>query len=158
MEGNGSFRSKLNEKVVVPVLNFLKQGMTPHKLALSMALGFVLGLFPVVGITTLLCAVAAFILRINMAAIQLVNYLVYPVQLIALIPLIKLGAVVVGVNPIPYTLSELTTMIGEDFWGAVELLWFANVLGIMAWTFTVIPLGIILYLVLRFSFNRIVKA
>jgi hypothetical protein len=38
----------------------------------------VLGVFPAPGCPTLLCALAALVLRLNPPAIQLVNYFVYP--------------------------------------------------------------------------------
>ena len=63
--------------VLVPIVDLLRQGITPEKIALSIALGAVLGIFPVLGSTTLLCAAAAFILRLNMPAIQVVNFLIY---------------------------------------------------------------------------------
>ena len=52
------------------------RGMSPEAMALSIALGFVLGVFPVPGCPTLLCALAALALRLNGPAVQAVNYLV----------------------------------------------------------------------------------
>ena len=69
----------------------LYQGLTPRKLALTCAFGVVLGLFPVFGVTTLLCFVAAFLFRLNIPIIQLVNYLIAPLQLILIIPFIQVG-------------------------------------------------------------------
>jgi len=63
--------------ILVPIVDLLRQGITPEKIALSVALGAVLGIFPVLGSTTLLCAAAAFILRLNMPPIQVVNFLIY---------------------------------------------------------------------------------
>jgi uncharacterized protein (DUF2062 family) len=50
--------------------------MDPRKISLCIALGFALGVFPVLGMTTLLCAFSAFALRLNLPAIQVVNFLV----------------------------------------------------------------------------------
>ncbi|HUB58966.1 MAG TPA: DUF2062 domain-containing protein, partial [Candidatus Micrarchaeia archaeon] len=49
-----------------PILQLLRQGVTPEKLALSIALGAALGVFPVLGTTTALCALAALLLRLNL--------------------------------------------------------------------------------------------
>ena len=67
------------------------RGMSPEAMALSIALGFVLGVFPVPGCPTLLCALAALILRLNGPAVQAVNYLVYPLQLALFAPFMRLG-------------------------------------------------------------------
>ncbi len=42
--------------------------MTPEKMALSLALGGALGVFPALGCTTLLCTLVAIVLRLNLPA------------------------------------------------------------------------------------------
>lgn len=69
----------------------LRQGATPRRLALTLALGFAIGCFPVMGVPTALCALLAVWLRLNLPAIQAANYLVMPLQLLLLVPFIKLG-------------------------------------------------------------------
>ena len=48
-------------RVARPILELLRQGVTPEKMAMSLALGVALGVFPVLGTTTALCALAALI-------------------------------------------------------------------------------------------------
>ena len=67
------------------------QGISPRRLALTLALGFAIGCIPVVGIPTLLCAVLALALRLNLPAIQAANYLVMPLQLVLIVPFVRLG-------------------------------------------------------------------
>ena len=55
-------------RVVTPLIAQLKQGVTPEKLALTVALGLVLGIFPILGATTLLCGAAAIALRLKLGA------------------------------------------------------------------------------------------
>lgn len=78
-------------RVVEVVLAQFRQGITPEKVALTVALGAVLAVFPILGSTTLLCALAAFCLGLNQPIMQLVNYLCYPVQLALLLPLYRAG-------------------------------------------------------------------
>lgn len=85
------FFQKMFKKISGPILDQLKQGVTPHKLAQSIAFGIVIGVSPVLGLTTALCILAAYIFRLNHIAIQAVNYLAYPLQLALLIPFIKIG-------------------------------------------------------------------
>lgn len=84
----------LHHRVIFPLINLLQEGVTPRALALAVTLGFVFGIFPIIGTTTILCDVVAVIFRLNMAAIQLINYLVYPIQLLLFIPYLKLGSLV----------------------------------------------------------------
>ena len=69
----------------------LRQGITPRRLALTLALGFAIGCFPVFGVPTVMCALLAVSLRLNLPIIQAANYLVMPLQLLLLVPFIKLG-------------------------------------------------------------------
>ena len=69
----------------------LRQGISPRRLALTLALGFAIGCIPVVGIPTLVCAGLALLLRLNLPAIQAANYIVMPLQLLLIVPFMRLG-------------------------------------------------------------------
>lgn len=73
------------------LLHILRQGLTPEKLALSIALGIGLSCFPVFGTTTVLCTAVALALRLNLPAIQVGNYLALPLQLGLFFPFLRLG-------------------------------------------------------------------
>jgi uncharacterized protein (DUF2062 family) len=70
---------------------WLRQGVSPRRLALTLALGFAIGCIPVVGIPTVLCAALALGLRLNLPAIQAANYAAMPLQLFLIIPFVRLG-------------------------------------------------------------------
>ena len=70
----------------------LRQGISPTRLALTLALGFAIGCIPVVGIPTLLCAGLALALRLNLPAIQAANYAAFPMQLLLIVPFVRLGS------------------------------------------------------------------
>lgn len=69
----------------------LSQGISPQRLALTLALGFAVGCIPVVGVPTVLCATLALALRLNLPAIQAANYAAMPLQLILIVPFARLG-------------------------------------------------------------------
>lgn len=73
------------------LIDRLGQGMSPHRLALTLALGFAVGCIPVVGIPTVVCAALAFSLRLNLPAIQAANYAAMPLQLALIVPFTRLG-------------------------------------------------------------------
>jgi uncharacterized protein (DUF2062 family) len=70
---------------------WLRQGISPRRLALTLALGFAVGCIPVVGIPTVLCAALALALRLNLPAIQMANYVAMPLQLALIVPFVRLG-------------------------------------------------------------------
>jgi uncharacterized protein (DUF2062 family) len=73
------------------VAEWLRMGMSPQRLALTLALGFVLGCVPMVGVPTALCALAAVALKLNLPAIQAANYAAMPVQLMLMLPFMRMG-------------------------------------------------------------------
>ncbi len=75
---------------------WLKTGVSPRRLALTLALGFAIGCLPVVGIPTALCALLAIVLRLNLPAIQAANYAAMPLQLMLIFPLVRLGGWLFG--------------------------------------------------------------
>src|SRR5262250_3415773 len=103
-------------KLVLPIIDLLRQGITPEKIAQSLAFGIVLGVFPVLGSTTILCALAAIIFRLNLPAIQLVNYFVYPLQLALLIPFIRFGEILFRSPHVSLSLPFIFHMIRENAW------------------------------------------
>jgi len=70
---------------------WLSQGISPLRLALTLALGFAVGCIPVVGIPTVLCAGLALALRLNLPVIQAANYAAMPLQLALIIPFVRMG-------------------------------------------------------------------
>lgn len=137
------------KKLIDPVLGLLRQGITAERIALGMAVGIVIGIFPVIGSTTLLCTLAAVALRLNLPAVQLVNYLVYPLQIALLIPFFQFGAWLFNVEPLPLSASQLIAMFQADFWDAIRQLWDTTMRAIAAWGLICLPAATILYYGLR---------
>ncbi len=115
-------RDLLQRRLVTPLLALMRQGVTPGKLALSLSLGTAIGLIPILGISTVLCALVAVILRLNMPAIQLVNYLLTPLQLILLIPLLRFGELLVNAPRYPVTLESGLALLSHGAINAVQVL------------------------------------
>jgi len=108
-------------------------GMTPERLALCIGFGIAFGLVPALGTTTLLCTLAAFLFRLNLPAIQLVNYFVYPLQLALLIPFIRAGEWLFGAEPLNLSLESIQRMMNADLWETVISLWSTTMRAVMVW-------------------------
>lgn len=89
----------LRGRVFDPLASLLQRGLTPKKLAQSLATGAVLGNFPVLGTTTALCVLAGAVFKLNHVAVQLANWLMYPTQLPLIYVFMRLGGRLTGVEP-----------------------------------------------------------
>jgi uncharacterized protein (DUF2062 family) len=100
-------REVFQRRVVDVVLAQLRQGITPHKIALTIAIGLCLGLFPILGSTTLLCFLAGLMLKLNQPIIQLVNYVVYPLQVAGIYLFIRIGEWLTRTPPLQFSIAGL---------------------------------------------------
>jgi hypothetical protein len=97
----------------------------------------------VYGCPTVLCAAAAIVLRLNLPAVQLINQLTLPLQLVLLVPLNRFGAHIVG----RYVALPAS-------WGLAG----AARDAVVGWLCLCVPLGVVLYFVLAYSLRRWVFA
>ncbi|MGB3466326.1 MAG: DUF2062 domain-containing protein [Cyclobacteriaceae bacterium] len=149
--------SYLNRKLILPLLDFLKQGISPGKLATTVAFGTVWGTFPILGTNTVICIITAIVFRLNHAAIQLVNYIVYPLQILLFIPFIKLGLWISGEQELKYSFEELWEIIKTDQLEAFRTIGGVIWSGVIGWFLFAIPCFLVLTFVLRPLFDRIVR-
>lgn len=119
--------------VAKPIRDLFLQGTSPEKIALCLSCGVTLAVFPVIGATTLLCLAAALALRLNLPAIQAVNYLASPLQLALLLPLIRAGEFLFGAPPLPISATEIFSMVRETPDLAVTTLWNSTLRAVVAW-------------------------
>jgi uncharacterized protein (DUF2062 family) len=113
--------------------------LSPSTIALIFALGLVLGVFPVFGAPTLLCAAAAILFRLNLPAIQLVNQVCSPLQYALLIPLGRAGAKITGLHVSGNILGSLADTARN---------------AVIGWACFCVPLGLLLYLILWLTLRR----
>lgn len=111
----------------------LRQGTSPQRLACSIACGVVCGLFPVVGVTTILCALAALLFGLNLPAAQLVNYFLYPVQLALIVPFMRAGAVILHTKGTRLSLEQMIGVFRQNHTHGLHDLRRWTVHGIVAW-------------------------
>jgi uncharacterized protein (DUF2062 family) len=128
-----SRRSLIRRRVVDPVIELLKRGSTPRQISISIAIGAVIGIFPVLGTTTAICLVLAWGLRLNIAAMQLPNLLVYPVQLVLIVPFIRFGERLFSSTPMPLSLPRLVELFQTGTLKAIAVLWRSLAFASVAW-------------------------
>lgn len=136
-------------RIVAPIAGQLRQGITPEKIALSIALGGVLSIFPILGATTILCALAAFALRLNQPVIHLVNYCAYPAQFALLIPFYRAGETLFGKPHVPLSVTFLLDRFRADAGQFLRDFGMIGVQGIVVWALVAPLLTALIYFALR---------
>lgn len=105
--------------LVDPITRQLTQGVTPQKIALTIAVGAALALFPILGTTTTLCVLAGIFLGLNQPIIQGVNALCTFIYFPLIVVFIHFGDFLAGKPPssinIPQMISLFTHHPGQFF-------------------------------------------
>jgi len=148
----------LRRRIAIPILDLLRQGITPEKIALSIALGITLGVTPVLGSTSILCFLAAVVFRLNAPAIQLVNYFVYPLQFALLIRFIRMGEWIFAARTASLSVAQIVNLIQADGWRAIAVLWTATMHALVAWLALGSLASLIIYLLLAPALRRLSAA
>ena len=129
------------------------RGISPRRLALTLALGFAIGCIPVVGIPTLVCAALALTLRLNLPAIQAANYAVMPLQLLLIVPFVRLGGWLMASSHNP-SLSTDALLHASPQMVAAQMGWLAGQ-ALLAWVLIAMPAVLLLTFTLTKVLRRI---
>jgi hypothetical protein len=89
------------------------------------------------------------VLRLNLPAIQLVNYLASPLQLALIIPFVRVGETVMGLAPQPLSISEGFRLMAIGVIHAITVLWDAIVHAAVGWIVIGPVLIFVMYRVFR---------
>ncbi len=132
---------------------WMRTGISPRRLALTLALGFAIGCIPVVGIPTAVCLVVALGLRLNMPAIQAANYAAMPLQVALIFPFLRLGGWMFASGARPAMTAG--AMLHDS---PLKLIWASGSLAgqaIAAWLVIAVPMVALLTLVLTAVLRRV---
>jgi uncharacterized protein (DUF2062 family) len=145
----------LRRKVRDPLMAELRQGATPEAVSAAVVVSFAIAIVPVIGVTTLGCVVAGRVFRLNHVVMQLVNHLSYPLQILLIVPFVRLGETLTGAAHVALSPSAIVDEFNRSFSGFVQKFWMAYVHGLIGWVITV-PLACwLLHFVLRATFRKI---
>lgn len=110
-------------RVVGPVLALLRKGATPQRLAWSLAIGVMIGINPLLGSTTVLALLLAWVFRLNIAASQIGTHGAYPLQLLLLLPFLHAGTMAFHTAQLPLAPHQIMAFAKTHPWQLVRLLW-----------------------------------
>ena len=102
-----SVRELFRCKVLRPLLRQLRGGVTPRRLAWSLALGVIIGINPTVGATTLVLVMIAWVFGLNQVASQIGSHVVTPLHLLLFLPFIEVGVFLFHTRRLPLNRDQI---------------------------------------------------
>jgi uncharacterized protein (DUF2062 family) len=141
-------------KVLLPLKVLPANGFTNEKLAFSLTIGILVGCFPIIGTTTVLGVLLAALFRQNLAVIQSLNWIMAPVQLILILPLIRFGAVLFNASSQKIQLHLIVHAFDQGILHGITFLGILSIYAIIAWVLFAIPVGAACYFTIFYLLNR----
>ena len=132
--------SRFHRWVIAPILKQLKRGITPEKLSWTISLGITLGIFPIMGSTSLLCLIVGWVFKLNQPILHLFKTLTYPLQLALILVFIRLGQHLNGAPLLTLSIPEMMTRFKDSPTQFAKDFGLAAWHGIEAWSLAAIVL------------------
>jgi uncharacterized protein (DUF2062 family) len=117
-----SVREFFRCRILRPLLRLLRGGVTPRRLAWSLAVGIVVGINPSVGVTTLLVILLAWTFGLNQVASQLGAQAMTPLHLLLFLPFIELGVHLFHTRRLPLSRQQIEHLSHHP-WRLIRDIW-----------------------------------
>jgi uncharacterized protein (DUF2062 family) len=139
------------------ILAQLRQGISAPKIALTLALGLALTVFPIFGTTATLCLLAGLWLRLNQPLLQLINWCATPLQFPAIYFFVRIGERLTHAAPISFSIFGLAQRFRASPGAFLREFGMTGLRGILAWALIAPPLAAALYLLLLPPLRRMAR-
>jgi uncharacterized protein (DUF2062 family) len=141
-------------KVLIPFRLVPKDGLSPEKLAFSVTIGLLTGLFPVFGATTLLSLLFTFIFRQNLMIVQSVQWIMGVFQVLMIIPFMRLGVWLLNQPEIQINIDQIKMAFQFGLLQGIKTMGVFHLFGIVGWIVVALPFGSVFYFGLLKFFRR----
>jgi uncharacterized protein (DUF2062 family) len=136
----------IKRKILIPFKLIPSSGLSTEKLAFSITIGIISGIFPVIGTTTILSLVLTLLFRQNLLVVQSVQWIMAFIQVLLIIPFMKFGAYLLNQNITFFTIEQLNLAFKQGILSGIKTIGILHLYAILAWFILIIPVAIVSYL------------
>ena len=137
-------KARLNE-VKDKTTALLKQGLTPKELSQSIIMSGLISTIPILGVSTFMITTVSFKRKLNLPVMIALSYLMWPVQIMLIIPFIRVGEFIFSVPRNHHTVEEIISSFQNSFFQTLSQLSFELLCGLGGWLFTAVPVAVVVY-------------
>ena len=123
----------------------LVQGISQRDCAQAIALAITIGLFPIIGFSTLIITAIVYFRRLNQPIAQLFNWICGPIKLALIIPFIRVGEYLFGADRFVLNLGELSRQFYENSWATLSEFAWTFLHAIVGWVFCAPIIYLVVY-------------
>jgi len=142
------------QKVLIPFRLIPEAGLSANKLALSITIGIIAGLFPVIGATTILSLFLTMLFRQNLLVVQSVQWTMALFQILLIIPFMQVGAYILSQQALHINIEQISLAFKPGIISGIKTIGIFHLYAIFTWVILSIPTGAISYFVFRAIFQK----
>jgi uncharacterized protein (DUF2062 family) len=139
------------------VVTQLRQGVSADKIALTLAIGLILGLFPIFGTTSALCVLTALWLKLNQPIIQLVNWFAAPLQLPGIYLFARIGERLTRSPPVQFSITGLVQQFRASPLQFLQQFGMTGLRAVLAWLLIAPVIAALVYVALLPPLRRLAR-
>jgi uncharacterized protein (DUF2062 family) len=147
----------LRDKILIPFQLIPKEGLSPEKLAFSLTIGIISGVFPVLGATTILSLLLTLLFRQNLLVVQSVQWILALVQILLIIPFIQFGAFLLHQPAIHISIQQISIAFKPGWFSGFRTIGILHLYGILTWAILAIPVSAASYFGFLTFFQRKIR-
>ena len=140
------------------IIALFKQGLTPIELTQSIIVSGLISTIPILGVSTFLLTALSLKRKLNLPIMIAQSYIMWPIQVIMIIPFINIGEFIFSVPKTNHSAQEIIASFQNSFFATLSHLSFELLCGFGGWLLTAVPFSVGVYLVSIFILKLILKA
>ena len=145
---------KFTNKIHIPFRLIPREGLSAKKLAFSITIGLIAGIFPVLGATTLLSLLFTMLFRQNLMVVQSVQWVMALAQILLIIPFMQFGAYILSAQALHINMDQINLAFQPGFFAGLKTVGIFHLYAILTWTILSVPAGAISYFALKAVFQK----
>lgn len=123
----------------------MRQGLTPKELIQSIIVSGLISVIPIIGVSTFMITAVSLKTKLNLPVMIALSYMMWPVQILLIIPFIRLGEFIFSISPNHHTVEEIISSFQNSFFQTLSHLSFELLCGLGGWLFIAVPVAVGIY-------------
>ena len=146
-------KARLN-KAKEKITTHLKQGLTPRELCQSIIVSGLISTIPILGVGTIMLTAVSLKRKLNLPIMISFGYLLWPIQILLIIPFIRVGEFIFSVPRNHYGVEEIISSFQSSFFQTLSQLSFELLCGLAGWLVTAVPIATGIYWISLLFFKK----
>lgn len=143
-------------RILGPLVAQLTLGVTPNRLATTLAVATTTAIFPLLGATTAVTLGAGLALRLNQVVMHTVNQLLAPVQLVLILVYVRAGEWIWRVPADHFSVVDVVRTFHQSDWSHfLQRFGWAGVHAVTAWAASAPVVGLAIFFLARTPLTRV---